>query len=147
MKPLGKACLSAHTEPVGDSEVQLNDPFGRVSRRQQQAYVGFRKQLRQQGIDSASKVRSARTGLTRTTLRLTLLIAALFGGTAMLFPGLKGVTLVTAGLVLVWLASSFLQTRAHLNNYLNEMIDAEQHDRRDQPTPPDNPAQQQEPTK
>ena len=118
------------------AEVQLNDPFGRVSRRQQQAYAMFRDQLRQQGVDTPLKVRLARTKLGDTALQMTLVVCVLFGGMAVFFPALQGMAVVVACLVLVWLASSFLQTRAHLNNYLNELADAERRARQDPPSPP-----------
>lgn len=117
--------------------MQLNDPFGRVSRRQQQAYASLRSQLRQQGMHTSAGARAARDKLGRTTLHLALIVAVLFGAVAVLFPALQGAAVVTAALVLVWLTSSYLQTRAHLNNYLDELVDAERrgaHDPRPEPT-------------
>ncbi len=121
--------------------MSLNDPFGRVSRRQRDAYRQFREQLRQQDIRTAAAVRQARRNLLQTSLRLLAVVvgAAVLGG--ILFPAASAMIAVTAVLVLLWLGSSYLQTRNYLNIYARELSDAGTPDARhnaNKPTEEDN---------
>ena len=113
--------------------MSLNDPFGRVSRRQNDAYRRLRDQLRQQGIVTPPAVRQAQHRLRQTSLRLLAIIiaAAALGG--VLFPDLRAVIAVTIALVLLWLGSSYLQTRTHLNTYLRAVSDAGSRETRHNP--------------
>ena len=100
--------------------MQLNDPFGRVSRRRQQAYAVLRAQLEAQGIKDNAGIQAFATDTRKTALRLAALVigvALLFG---VLFPNAIGVITVVGGLILVWLFTSYLQTRMLLRRYRNE---------------------------
>lgn len=113
--------------------MSLNDPFGRVSRRQQDAYRQFREQLRQQDVLTPVAVRQAGRHLHQTSLRLLaiVVVAAALGG--ILFPAMRAVITVTAVLLLLWLGSSYLQTRSYLNRYARELGDAGAPDARHNP--------------
>ena len=123
--------------------MSLNDPFGRVSRRQKHAYRQFREQLRQQDVVTPGAVQQAKRHLHQTSLRLVaiVVVAAAIGG--ILFLELRALITVTAVLVLLWLGSSYLQTRGHLNTYARELSDAGALDARhnaDKSTEEDNPS-------
>ena len=100
--------------------IQLNDPFGRVSRRRRQAYTVLRAQLQAQGIKDNADIQAFAAGTRKTALRLAALVigvALLFG---VLFPSAIGIITVLSGLILLWLFSSYLQTRTLLRRYRNE---------------------------
>ncbi len=104
--------------------MSLNDPFGRVSRRQQKAYQQFREQLRQQDVLTPAAVQQAQRHLHQTSLRLLAITVGAAAIAGMLFPELRALIAVTAVLVLLWLGSSYLQTRGYLNAYAREINDA-----------------------
>lgn len=101
--------------------MSLNDPFGRVSRRREQAYAEFREQLRAQDVLTVEAVRTTQARLSRTSLSLAAIVlgAVVLGG--LLFSALRPMLLVLGGLLLVWLGSSFVLTRAQLSRYRMEL--------------------------
>ena len=113
--------------------MSLNDPFGRVSRRQKTAYHRLSEQLRQQGVLTPSAVHRAQRNLRQTGLRLlaVIVVAAVVGG--LLFPEMQALIALTGALVLLWLGTSYLQTRNHLNTYARELGDAVSTDTRHNP--------------
>lgn len=101
--------------------MSLNDPFGRVSRRRQHAYGKFREQLYAQGVATTEALDRAKAGLDRTAGTLTGLIIAATTASTLWFSTARGVLLVCGCLSLLWLGTSYLQTRAHLNRYRYEL--------------------------
>ena len=100
--------------------MKLNDPFGRVSRRQQQTYAALCARLKRQGVnDMASvhtfvaRVRTLALGSVIGVIAITLILAAVL-------PTLGGLIGVIGALALIWLATSYLQTRMYLRRYINE---------------------------
>jgi hypothetical protein len=113
----------------------LNDPFGRVSRRQRQAYRLFREQLREQGVTTTPAVGVAQQHLRRTGLRLLVIIIGAAIVMGILFPTLRTPIAVTASLLLLWVLSSYLQTRNHLTTYARELNGAGSRDARQHADP------------
>ncbi|MDJ0740051.1 MAG: hypothetical protein QNJ91_10055 [Gammaproteobacteria bacterium] len=105
--------------------MSLNDPFGRVARRQEAAYLALREQLRQQGVATEQAAHAARRRLQQTGLRVAAIVIGIALLAAMLAPGLRAVIGILTLLILVWLASSFVQTRAHLSRYQRELSAAQ----------------------
>jgi len=103
--------------------VKLNDPFGRVARRDQGQYATFKQQLRQAHVTTADGVRTFAHNASTTMLRLVVVTA---GGTTLmglLFPAARGLAAAVAALVLIWLAASYVKTRLYLARYLREECD------------------------
>jgi uncharacterized membrane protein YcaP (DUF421 family) len=101
-------------------QVKLNDPFGRVSRRQQQTYAALCARLKQQGVNDiasvqtfVARVRTLAIGSVIGVIAVTLILSAVL-------PTLGGLIGVLGALALIWLATSYLQTRMYLRRYLNE---------------------------
>jgi len=100
--------------------VKLNDPFGRVSRRQQQTYAALCARLKQQGVNDitsvhtfVARVRTLALGSVIGVIAVTLILTALL-------PTLGGLIGVLGALALIWLLTSYLQTRMYLRRYINE---------------------------
>lgn len=109
--------------------MSLNDPFGRVSRRQRRAYAQLRTQLLDAGVRDADAVAATSRNIRDTVVKLALVIAAATLGLVVLFPQSRGTVLMLAALALLWLAANYLQTRGHLRHYLREIRgDADRHD-------------------
>lgn len=90
----------------------------------------FREQLRQQGVKTTQAVVEARHHLRRTGIRLLVIIVGAAIAIGILFPSMRAPIATTALLLLLWVGSSYLQTRRHLNAYARELNDAESRDAR-----------------
>ncbi|MCB1772516.1 MAG: hypothetical protein KDI88_02785 [Gammaproteobacteria bacterium] len=93
----------------------LNDPFGRNARRQERRYAQFRRQLLAQGCrtDEALDAFGRRVDSMAAGIVAALASACLL--TWWLLPAAVAVVMILAAVALVWLASSYLQTRSLLN--------------------------------
>ena len=126
--------------------MSLNDPFGRVSRRQAQAYSACREQLRTSGITSIDQVTAQVHRLGRNLLGLTGVVALVAIMAGWLFPSQRTWVGVVTTLVLLLLGSGFVQTRACLARYRNELArSGDVDDGRGQPETPKTPTEERNP--
>lgn len=102
--------------------MKLNDPFGRVGRRRDHAYMGFREQMRRRGVDDASAASAVARGMNRLAAQIILVLAAATISLSLLFPPYRGGLLVIAILLLIWVGSSHFQARLHLRRYISEEL-------------------------
>lgn len=93
----------------------LNDPFGRNARRQERRYKQFRHQLVAQGCHSDEALDAFGKRVDSTAAGISLMLATACLLTWWLWPAASAVVLVLATVALIWLASSYLQTRSLLN--------------------------------
>jgi uncharacterized membrane protein YjjP (DUF1212 family) len=101
--------------------MKLNDPFGRVGRRQQAHYAAVRQQLQAEGVDSLNALDAVEHRMTRSFWVMTAGIAGIAALIALLLPAGQGITLVFAALALLWAGSHYLQTRLLLKRYRREL--------------------------
>ena len=104
----------------GVTAVKLNDPFGRVSRREQHRYKILEQRLRDEGVLDADSLQRFTRGATATILKLSAMILVLSATLALVFPGLRSLLLVLDVLLLLWLSAGYLQTRLYLKRYRRE---------------------------
>jgi hypothetical protein len=102
------------------SAMKLNDPFGRVGRRQSQAYASLSTQWHQQGVRDAAAVAQVAQTMRRSAGAWIAIILGSGALAMLLFAGLRGMILVLGGLALLWIAVGWLQTRLYLQRYLRE---------------------------
>jgi hypothetical protein len=100
--------------------LSLNDPFGRVARKNARAYGGLRERLRQQGVRSRDDVDAFVRGITATALKITLVLLAVWLAASVVFPQLTALSAVFVLAVLAWIAAGYLQTRLMLRRYVRE---------------------------
>ena len=100
--------------------MKLNDPFGRVARRDRDRYAALRERLRQAQVCDAGAVRVFMRNITITLGRLVAVIVGVALGASLLFPSAKNVIIMLSALVLLWLAVGYVQTRLYLERYLRE---------------------------
>jgi hypothetical protein len=102
--------------------MNLNDPFGRLQRRDQAGYDSLRQQLQDAGIDSAEAVQQLMANTRRNVLRfiaiLVLSALVLLG----LLPKLAPVTLSLALLLLVVAGNALIKGQRHLQRYVAEEL-------------------------
>jgi uncharacterized membrane protein YjjP (DUF1212 family) len=104
--------------------MKLNDPFGRVGRRQQANYAAVRQQLQAEGVDSIGALDAIERRMTRSFWVMAAGIAATAALIALLLTAWQGISLVFAALGLLWAGSHYLQTRLLLRRYRRELESA-----------------------
>jgi hypothetical protein len=102
-----------------------NDPLGRVSRREAQAYQRCRERLQAQGIGDTDAVRQRFSLLGRTTLMRVFVILAASILAGILLRDQMLLISILAALAVLWMGSGFLQSRSCLAHYLNELREHE----------------------
>lgn len=110
--------MNEHPTKQAQCPMKLNDPFGRVNRRQHSAYLALRDRLRAQGVRDTDAVAGIATHMSRTALWLVLATVLLGAMTTLVIPALAGVTLVLGILALIWIGMNFFQARMHLKRYV-----------------------------
>ena len=103
--------------------MKLNDPFGRVSRREQHRYKTLEQRLRDESVLDAGSLQRFTRRATATVLKLTAAILALSATLALVFPGLRSLLLLLDILLLLGLSAGYLQTRLYLRRYRRENFD------------------------
>lgn len=101
--------------------MKLNDPFGRVGRRQEASYAALKAQLIAEGIDQVSAVDAVMQRMTRMALlfmTITIGVTLLAG---LLFAPWWGLVGVLGGITLLWLSATLFRTRTHLRRYRREL--------------------------
>jgi len=109
--------------------VKLNDPFGRVGRRQNQAYAGVRQQLQARGIEDPAAVRELIRGVSRSALIWAGVVALSSVIAFVLFPEHQGIMGTLAGLILVWIIANGFQAQMHLRRYIKDLDQSSQTNR------------------
>lgn len=100
--------------------MKLNDPFGRVSRRNEASYRSLRDRLQQEGIRDSQALRRVTANMTATIVKSLVLLFGLSVALGLFFPPLRIALFGIYVLVLLWVAVVYLKTRVHLNRYLQE---------------------------
>ena len=100
--------------------MKLNDPFGRVSSRNEASYQSLRDRLQQEGIRDDDAVRRVTTRMTATVVKALGVLIGVSVALIILFPPLRITLLGIDILIVLWVAVVYLKTRMHLNRYLLE---------------------------
>jgi len=100
--------------------LKLNDPFGRVSSRNEASYQSLRDRLQQEGIRDDEAVRRVTTRMTATVVKGLGVLIGVSVALIILFPPLRITLLGIDILIVLWVSVVYLKTRMHLNRYLLE---------------------------
>jgi hypothetical protein len=100
--------------------LKLNDPFGRVSKKNRRNYESLRDRLLQEGICDPAAIARFTTNMTTTAARLAVIILGASIVLAVIFPKLLATLLALDSLILLWIAVGYFQTRLHLKRYARE---------------------------
>ena len=102
--------------------MKLNDPFGRVARREQQEYESLRETLKKSGVHTH---KDAVVVLERTQVRgRKIVFAVLFASVlvALLYPSALTITLIFSGIALLWSFNMMKNARKHIQRYVEEEL-------------------------
>lgn len=102
--------------------MKLNDPFNRVSKRQNGVYDSLRKQWDAQGVVDRKVAIRIGHDMRKTALQLTAAVVAPGLILGWLFPEARGLLLMLGVLILLWMVSNYLLASMHLRRYINEEL-------------------------
>ena len=102
--------------------MNINDPFGRMARREEKEYESLCAALRSEGIDSRAKAEAVLARIRRRALNAVaaVLIVALVAG--ILFPELKILSIITAVIIVFWVLRTTANGRRHVGRYIQEIL-------------------------
>lgn len=100
--------------------MKLNDPFGRVSSRNEAGYRSLRDRLRQEGIQDKQAVGIVTANMTASLVKTLALLFGLSMVLALFFPLFRNALLGVNILALLWASAAYFKTRMHLKRYLRE---------------------------
>ena len=123
--------------------MKLDDPFGRVGRRQTAGYKAVKSQLLAQGVSNTVELAAVTRRITRSALLFALLVLAVSVMAGLLVPSWRPLIAVFAGLAVIWIGATFLRTRLFLKRFHAELDHAgaaqAQPDDNDKPTRGEHP--------
>ncbi len=117
----GPAGFPVNSRIKGAGQLKLNDPFGRVSSRNEASYRSLRDRLQQEGIRDSAAVSKVTAKMTATMVKSLALLFGLSMVLALFFPTLLIALLGINILILLWVSAVYLKTRLHLKRYLYEV--------------------------
>lgn len=101
--------------------MKLNDPFGRVGRREQAGYATVKSQLLAEGVSSISALDASTRRITQSVVIFSLVILGISVLVASTVPAWRGLIGVFAALALIWIGATFVRTRLHLKRFRDEL--------------------------
>ena len=105
--------------------MKLNDPFGRVGRRQQAGYAAVKSQLLAEGVTSIGALDASTRRITRSVVLFAVVVLGISVLVASTVPAWRGLIGVFAALGLIWIGATFVRTRLHLKRFRDELEKAD----------------------
>jgi hypothetical protein len=102
------------------TRLKLNDPFGRVSKKNRRNYQALQDRLRQEGIRDEAAIARFTANMSATALKLAMIVCGLSLMLAVVFPHFLAALLGLDVLLLLWIGVGYFQTRMHLKRYARE---------------------------
>ncbi len=100
---------------------KLNDPFGRVGRRQAKSYESLKTHLLAEGISSIEALNETQRRIKRFTWMLVAIVLCVTLLIGLAVPPWRILVAVFGGLALTWLGTTALRTQLHLKRYRREL--------------------------
>ena len=101
--------------------MNLNDPFGRIAQRRENDYATMREALRASGVDTPEAARALLGQIRHRALVYTVTVLLATGVLLLLFPAAIGVTVSCAVVLLLWIVSTTVHGRRHVERYAAEL--------------------------
>jgi len=100
--------------------MNLNDPFNRLSRKQQSEYVAFRASLKESSISSQSEVEALLKNIRQRALIFTTLLIIIAVSMLLFLPKLKLFVIIFSVIFLLWLLSITIKGQSYIQRYIKE---------------------------
>lgn len=105
--------------------MNLNDPFNRLSKRDQAEYIKFRESLRNSSINSQQEAIALLKNIRQRALLFAVLILIIASITVIFLPNLKAMVYVISLLILLWLFTITFKGQRFMRRYINEEFSGE----------------------
>ena len=102
--------------------MKLNDPFGRLERRNQANYEMMREAMKRGGIQTEEAALNVIETSKRRLLRFLAILAAVFLVIVFMFPQSWPIMLTLAGMVAIWAIKSIKNGRRYVERYIKEEL-------------------------
>lgn len=102
--------------------MKMNDPFGRVTQKQEGQYASLRETLKRTGVDNEEAAKLCLKSMLLNAARLVAVIVVTTIVVVILLPNMKSITLTFAGLSLFWVVTSSLNGRRFVKRYMKEEL-------------------------
>lgn len=102
--------------------MKMNDPFGRVSQKQESQYASLREALIRTGVTTKESADLCLKSMLVNAFRLTAVIVVACIVFVILLPKSAPISMTIAGLALLWVAVSTLNGRKFVKRYIAEEL-------------------------
>lgn len=100
--------------------MNLNDPFNRLSRKQQNEYVALRASLKKSSINTQSEVEALLKNIHQRALIFTTLVIISAISILLFLPKLKVFVIILSVLSLLWLMNITIKGQSYIKRYIKE---------------------------
>lgn len=100
--------------------MNLNDPFNRLSRRQQSEYAAFHRSMKESAIGSSTQARALLANIWKRTWSIASVLAGITLTGSLLFPELAIVTMTFGVLALLWLLTTTFKGQRFMRRFIQD---------------------------
>ena len=100
--------------------MNMNDPFGRVERKQQGNYDSLRRSLQEAGITTRSQAETVLQGMRKRAIVILLSVALITIAAVLFFPSASMLIIVLAVILLFWLLVTTLNGFSLVKRYMKD---------------------------
>lgn len=100
--------------------MNLNDPFNRLSRKQQSEYIALRESLKKSSISSQSEAEALLKNIHQRALIFTTLVIISAISIFLFLPKLKVFVIILSVLSLLWLMNITIKGQSYIKRYIKE---------------------------
>jgi len=103
--------------------MNLNDPFNRLSRKQQNEYVALRTSLKESSISTQSEVEALLKNIHQRALFFTTLLIISAASIFLFMPEMKVIIIIISVISLLWLLNITIKGQSYIKRYIKEEFD------------------------
>lgn len=100
--------------------MSFTDPFNRVSCKRDKEYQAFHEQLKTAGIDTEEQARTVLQRSRTMMLGLSAVVVAITLVVSLVWPDLKGIVIVFASLVLLWIFITMTRGQRMMKQFIEQ---------------------------
>lgn len=105
--------------------MNLNDPFNRLSKQDNNEYINFRQSLKDSSINSQQDAEALLKNIQRRALLFSILIVIVAAIIVMFLQNLKAIVIVFSLLMLLWLLTVTFKGQRYMRRYIKDEFSGE----------------------
>ena len=102
--------------------MKLNDPFGRVERRQQNSYESLRASLVDAGVTTRNGAEAVLSSLVKRAVIIFLVVVLITAAVVLFVPQIKAIVFVLAFITLLWVLVTTLNGYSLVKRYIKDEL-------------------------